>query len=296
MKKLYYDISKWIKKPDDIPMDINWRKKSTILGQIFILDIIIGVIFIGLTYLIDNYIIKINQDLIDINPSILLLFAVVVLPTLEEILFRFPLKYKRNYLIRGLDRLFGGRIKDKWNKNFKYFVYIMTITFGLIHLTNFGNDEILFFCLGPIIVGSQLIGGLILSYTRIKLGFIWSIIQHGLFNLFAIVIGVLFFHNSTVINDSKDEYYLHVSELMYVNKELSSYSTNIKSGTIYSIRGDDINLQKVINSLNIKGVNLHHDTWVDVHFESENGISNSELLKLLKTKFKFDREKAHNKR
>ena len=291
MKKLYYDIFRWIKNPDDIPMDVDWKKKMKILGQIFILDILVGVIFIGVSYFIDIYVMKINEDLIDINPLILLLFAVVVMPVLEEILFRFPLKYKRNYLIRGLDRLFGGRVKDKWDRSFKYFVYIMAITFGLIHLTNYSNDETLFFCLGPLLVGSQIIGGFILSYTRIKLGFNWAIIQHGLFNLFGIVMGVLFFHNSTVISDSQDEYYFNVSELMYVNKEFSSYSTDIQNGTVYSIRGEDINLQKVINSLNIEGVNLYHDTWVDVHFESEKGILNSELLELLKTEFKFDKQK-----
>jgi membrane protease YdiL (CAAX protease family) len=295
MKKLYFNILKWIKEPDYIPLDIQWKNKVKILSQIFILDILIGVIFIGLTYLIDNYVLKIKEELIDIDPLILLLFAVVLLPILEEFIFRFPLKYKRNYIIRGIDKLFGGRIKDKWNKSFKYFVYIMAITFGLIHLSNFNNNEFLFFCLGPLIVGSQLIGGLILSYTRIKLGFSWAIIHHGLFNLFGILIGVLFFHNSTIIDETKDEYSFHVSELMYIDKEFSSYSTNIQNGIIYSIRGEDINLQKVINSLNSEEVNLYHDTWVDVYFESENGISNSVLLNLLKTKFKFDREKAHNK-
>ena len=289
MKKLYFDILKWIKEPDDTPMGIKWNKKINILGQILILDILIGIIFICLTYFIDNYVIKLNEELIDINPSILFLLAVIVLPILEEILFRFPLKYKRNYLIRGLNVLFGGRIKNKWNKNFKYFVYIMTIAFGLIHLTNFNNDEILFFCLGPIIIGNQLIGGLILSYTRIKLGFSWSIIQHGLFNLFGIVIGVLFFHNYTVINESNDQYSFHVAELMYIDKELSSFSTDIQNETIYSIKGEDINLQRVINSLNVDEINLYHDTWVDIDFESKKGTSNSELLEILKTEFKFDR-------
>ena len=88
MKKLYFDILKWIKEPDDIPMEINWQKKVIILGQIFFLDILIGVIFIGLTYLIDIHILKINEDLLDINPLILFLFAVLVMPILEEILFR----------------------------------------------------------------------------------------------------------------------------------------------------------------------------------------------------------------
>ena len=170
-----------------------------------------------------------------------------------------------------------------------FFVYTLAILFGLFHLMNYSNDEILFFCLGPIIVGSQLIGGLILSYTRIKLGFIWSVIQHGLFNLFGIVLGLLFFHNTTVINHSKDQYYFQVSEMMYIEKDLSSISTNIQNGIIYSIRAEDVNLQQVIDSLDLEGANLYHDTWVDVYFESEDGISNKELLALLKPHFLFDK-------
>ena len=103
----------------DVPMEIDWKKKGNILGLIFLLDILVGVIFIGSTYFIDNYLVKLKEDLIEINPTTVFLFAGVMMPIIEEILFRFPLKYKRNYLVRGLDKLLGGRIKEKWGNFFK---------------------------------------------------------------------------------------------------------------------------------------------------------------------------------
>jgi len=288
MSEFYKDIILWLKSPDDTPLDISTNQKLRILAGVFLLDVLIATVFISLSDLIDTYVVKLEEPLIDFNPWILLLFSIVVMPLIEEVIFRFPLKYERNYIARGLNKLLDGKIKLRWGNYFKYIVYFMAIVFGLVHLFNYDNTELVFFLLGPIIVGSQLIGGLILSYTRIKLGFLWAVLQHGLFNLFGIIIVLLFFHNSDILYVASDDYSLQVTELMFVQSDESSFSTNIQNDTTFSIKAKNVNLQKVINSLSDGEESLYHDTWVDFHFESKSGLPNSEIIELLKTEVKFD--------
>lgn len=88
----------------------------------------------------------------------------VIAPVLEELLFRAPL---------GLFR----------NKSFyTYWFYFFTIAFGLVHLMNFENmGTAIWFA--PILVSPQLIAGIFLGYTRNKLGLLYSMALHALFNL-----------------------------------------------------------------------------------------------------------------
>ncbi len=89
--------------------------------------------------------------------------AVLLAPFLEEMLFRGPLYFFR-----------------KWRK-FKYVFYLLSFLFGMMHLFNYQNyQEALWFA--PILVAPQLVTGIFLGYARIKLGLLYSIILHGLFN------------------------------------------------------------------------------------------------------------------
>jgi membrane protease YdiL (CAAX protease family) len=288
MKNLIKDLLNWIKNPNDIPLNINLQAKFKLLVGILLIDILIAIAILGLVYFIHYNVIQLKQQLIDWNPSLLIFLAIIIAPLIEEILFRLPLKYERNYLVRLFDFLLGGWIKQRWHKWFKYFVWLLALAFGLIHLSNYENREPLFFWLAPIIVGSQLIGGLTLSYSRIKLGFKWSVIHHGMFNLFGVVIGLVFFHNVSIMNLSNNDYTFEITELMYINKESSSYDATIQNGITYLIKAQDINLQKVIDVLNEEEEKLYDDIWVDFYFESKEGIETKELIELMKKDIKFE--------
>ncbi len=288
MKALISNLIIWIKKPDDIVLEINLKDKLILFVKLFFLDILIGVMFMILLYWIHFYIVKLDDPLLDDSPFMIFLLAVVIAPLIEELVFRLPLKYERNYFAQILDTYFNDWIKDRWGCIFKYFLYFMVLAFGLIHLSNFNNNESIFYILGPIIVGSQLVGGLLISYVRIKLGFLWGVLQHSLFNFVGVVFVMLFFHNQDVIDLSTPRYNLQVIELMYIHKEDSNYSSDFENNIIYSIEAENVSLQRVINNWSVEQEQLYDDMWVDFHFECKEGIDSKELIEILKEKIKFE--------
>lgn len=245
--------------------------------------------FSGLTYLIHYYIVKLEEPLIDWHPLLLVSLMILVIPVIEELIFRFPLNYKRNYLVQLLNWITRKRYEKRWNSISKYFLYLMITAFGLIHLTNFNNKELIFYALSPIIVGSQLMGGVVLSYVRIKLGFIWSIIQHGAFNLFVLLIALMFYHNQSITNISNHDLTLRINELMYINKEDSYFRISSENNLIYKLEANDISLFRFVDSLQLAGPEPYDNLWIDVNMESKKGMTKSALLKILKKEIKFDK-------
>ncbi|MEI7830514.1 MAG: CPBP family intramembrane glutamic endopeptidase [Prolixibacteraceae bacterium] len=154
---------------------------------------------------------KITDLLFDLTPIQLFVAVVIAAPVLEEFIFRLPLRFKYNYLFRliiwmiSLTRLvpkerFDGLIQHFRPIVFRYFFYLMTISFGLVHITNFeGYKDLLGWM--PFLTINQLFVGFILGFIRIKFGLVWSIIYHALNNL--IFIGIAFLS----INSISDYYF-----------------------------------------------------------------------------------------
>ena len=288
MKTLAKNIYSWFKNPDESKLNISGGHKFILTGKMLLLDFLFTIPFLGLTYLIHYYVLKLEEPLFDYNPYFLLSLVVIIGPVIEELIFRFPLRYQRNYLARIVSWITGGWLAVKWNAFYKYFLYFMIISFGLIHLTNYKNSEILFFLLSPIIIGSQLMGGIVLSYSRVKLGFIWGILQHGLFNLTLIVIGLLFFHNSSLVNESTEDLKVEISELMYINKAESYYTSDEKDGLIYSIEAKHISLERLVNLLQPDGPKPYENVWVNAEISSKEGATAEEIMGVLKNEIKFE--------
>lgn len=289
MKEQFKNILSWIKNPDEIRLNLPFRRKLTVTAHILLLDILMALPFSGLTYLIHYYIVKLEEPLIDWHPLLLVSLMILVIPVIEELIFRFPLNYKRNYLVQLLNWITRKRYEKRWNSISKYFLYLMITAFGLIHLTNFNNKELIFYALSPIIVGSQLMGGVVLSYVRIKLGFIWSIIQHGAFNLFVLLIALMFYHNQSITNISNHDLTLRINELMYINKEDSYFRISSENNLIYKLEANDISLFRFVDSLQLAGPEPYDNLWIDVNMESKKGMTKSALLKILKKEIKFDK-------
>ncbi|MEM1312299.1 MAG: CPBP family glutamic-type intramembrane protease [Patescibacteria group bacterium] len=155
-----------------------------------------------------------------------ILIIVILGPILEELAFRLYLKpYKRSfligiyfYLLLLISTLFSYTesltnayyligsvifatliiigsfifIKKVWiekviEKYFRFLVYLSTITFGLIHITNYENLN-QYWWLSLLLVLPQLIVGAVLPYVRVRLGFIWSILTHSLYNAILVIV------------------------------------------------------------------------------------------------------------
>jgi membrane protease YdiL (CAAX protease family) len=289
MTKLYKDIYAWIKNPDDNELNISSKRKFVLTFQILLLEVLLAFPFIGLIYLIHSYVIKLENPLIDWGPYLTIFLIVLVVPFIEEVIFRFPLKYQRNYLARLLNYLSKGRLKKRWNSIFKYLLYLLAVLFGLVHLTNYDNSEAIFYILSPIIVGSQLIGGFLLSYCRIKLGFIWSVFQHGAFNLSLIILSFVFLHNNEIVRVSNDTLSINIKELVFVNTDDSYFRTEFSHDEIYLIEANDISLYDFIDSLKLEGPKPYDDKWIDVNIYSEKGVTKTEIEEFLKREIKFDK-------
>ncbi|MCC8361169.1 CPBP family intramembrane glutamic endopeptidase [Salinimicrobium sediminilitoris] len=289
MKKLYKDIYAWIKNPDDNELNLSSKRKFLLTFQILLLELLLAFPFIGFIYFIHSHVVKLENPLIDWGPYLTIFLVILVIPFIEEIIFRFPLKYQRNYLARLLNYLSKGRLKKRWNSIFKYLLYLLAVLFGLIHLTNYNNTETIFYILSPVIIGSQLIGGFLLSYVRIKLGFLWSVFQHGAFNFTLIILSIIFLHNNEIVRISNKTLSINIKELVFVNKYDSYFRTKFGEDEIYLIEANDISLYDFIDSLNLEGPRPYDDKWIDVNIYGEDGITKTELEKFLKREIKFDK-------
>ena len=109
------------------------------------------------------------DDLFDNNSEIKIFVLVVILaPFLEELIFRGPLLFFKN------------------SEYFPIVLYIFTIAFGLVHISNFElTTQVLL--LSPLLVAPQISVGFILGYIRVKFGLIWSMALHACYNMALII-------------------------------------------------------------------------------------------------------------
>ena len=87
-------------------------------------------------------------------------------------------------VLAGLLQWLATRDRDRqvplwFSRNFHWFVWGSSLMFGLIHL---GNYEPLTHALGVLVVLPQIIGGLLLAYTRTRIGLGAAIAQHAAYN------------------------------------------------------------------------------------------------------------------
>jgi len=194
----------YLKKPhaffnEQLTSKEKWKTVGWILG----LDILLVFISLSVIGLID-LIIPLEQDnfdelLYNESPLKIFLLVAVLAPLVEETLFRFFLKYKRNYLFRAIDSISKTeKAKHFWVSYFHFFFYFTALVFAIVHIGNYTNTGILFYLLSPLLVIPQFIIGISLGYIRLKLGFVWSILLHGLYN-FTVMIPMVFFVGTTVI-------------------------------------------------------------------------------------------------
>ena len=176
------NIYAYIKNPTcDRNKDLTLKEKATlmiiILGLAFVINfffilIIGGLEQLGLFSMEDHAINKMFEDL---SPILIIVAAVVIAPILEELIFRAPIT------------LFCDS-----GKSFKWIFYGFAIIFGYIHITNYDlTTNVLL--ISPILVAPQIILGLLLGLIRVKLGLIYSILFHAVYNAILIIPSVLLY-------------------------------------------------------------------------------------------------------
>lgn len=226
-------------------------------------------ISVPLVYLVDRFVLRLrfseSMEAVD-SLFLFIIFGVIIAPVLEELVFRYPLKF----------------VKPKY---LKFAVYLSSIAFGLVHSINYENSQPLFYALLPIIISSQALGGFVLAYLRLREGLLWSMFSHGLFNAM-VGLSLLFVQGRVALDEKEGHYTLLVKE--YAFKADTQATRIYRDGErIDSIIWKQASLQSLVDSLHGEG--LYADqTIVDVELKTTRPIPADSVLTLLKKEFRIE--------
>jgi len=197
VKNHFKDYIQFLKEPNPNPnhRKISGPEKWKTLFIFLVIDFLLIIPAVFFIYIIQEFV---NVDLdnhavSDLANKYGLLFIIVaggiISPLIEEIIFRLPLNYKRNYLFRLIGSIVGKKTISKfWLKYFPLFFYLFVIAFAAVHIFNYRDESSLILLLSPILILPQIIGGTIIAYLRLKLGFLWGFLQHSIFNILLVII------------------------------------------------------------------------------------------------------------
>ena len=177
VKNTIIDFIKFLKYPKDYQQSFTVREKVKFLFILLLFEIVFLFVVIFPIHLGVDQITILKEPKVDYSLSFLmsLLVFVIIIPLVEELIFRYFLRYK------GFKTRFITR--KRWDRIFPFLVYLLSIFFGFIHITNYENENTLFFVLSPLIILSQLVGGFIISFIRVRINFIWGFYYH-IFGIF----------------------------------------------------------------------------------------------------------------
>lgn len=174
---MFKDLVDFFKNPEYKPfVDIDLNQKFSILFWLLLLSVMISIL-LGMTIgVLQTYTdLDLGQHAMDLlfeeyQVGFIFLAVVLAAPVLEELLFRGPM-----FLFRK-------------SSYFGFIFYALTLLFGFYHITNFKITNTILL-LSPLLVAPQLFIGMLLGYIRVRLGLLWAITLHALYNL--VIIGPL---------------------------------------------------------------------------------------------------------
>ncbi|MFC6100435.1 CPBP family intramembrane glutamic endopeptidase [Olivibacter domesticus] len=281
-------INTFIKQPVEFFPEQLTRKDKI---RVFLSAILYKVLFVGfilvILYMIEKYLFVFQMPLLGTKLWVIFLYAVILAPLFEELIFRLPLRYNKNWIWRKIESLFRLQPQVFWLQNYKYILYTFVFLFGIVHLMNYTNKEFLFFLIAPLIVGSQLFGGLLLSYTRLKLGFWWGVAQHSIWNGLIITLSLILFHNKEVVNINREGFALSIHELGYLDKQEQVFElSQLKNGSVDLLEVKNGSIQQLMDSLyRDDHLVVLSDTWMNLTLKAPKGIDKKVLLNVLKEQY-----------
>lgn len=273
----------FVKKPDDVRIHISSKNRFLLIFNLLLIEILLHFIIVfPCDYLVENFItVQEAYPLSSLTLLNLFLLAVLMAPLLEEFLFRYSLRYHR---------LFSRFIsREKWNRIFPYLVYGSAVAFGFVHLDNYINDSWKFYALSPLIVISQLSGGFILSYIRVRLNILYSFLYHAVWNLlFAIIVPFVMLFFTPPFTHHTSRYSISIEQKAFLLPgDTVSFESDIQDDKIYSLKADQYDLQNLLDYLYGKGKLTTDEGLVNVRFTSGKGISKEEFADILKKNYEI---------
>lgn len=284
-KSILSDFFSFLKKPNDHQVNLSTKDRLLVILKLLILELLFTVIIVlPVDHLIGSLITVKSESLgYEFNTIYaVILLMVLLVPFLEEIIFRSVLRYNSTFS-KYISR-------KKWNQYFPFLVYSTSILFGLVHASNYYNDSYLFYILSPLILLSQLSGGFLLSYIRVRINFYYAFFYHALWNLTAVLIIpsiVLLFTNP--FNAQGENYNLKIDENIFFHQsEPQKISLNIKDNKVYKIEAEQFYLQDILDVVYGKEKYYVDEYLIDLDFSSKQGVTKEEFKKILEKEYDIE--------
>jgi len=294
MKQIITDFFSFIKKPKDFQYSGNdktykWKVFFTLIG----FNLFFTIIYMGAFSLLKK-IYPLNHKLDDLNysPIVTILLIALFVPFIEEVFFRLILR--RKGILKNIFTL------EKWNKYFFVLVYISTISFALIHITNYKFDSYFFLLLAPILTLSQFVSGFIMTFLRVRFNFWMGFAFHAVWNFSAIIVSspeIFQIQNQleNEVNIKNKHFELTVSKQNFTFNQEKSIIYTANLDTIYQLESNGFSGKDILETLAVStnDYSLLIDKF-DITFNSEKGIPTDSLLHILETEGYIEKKAKTN--
>lgn len=289
-KVLLRDLLIFIKKPNDQQIEIPFREKVKILSTLLIIEIIFTFLIIRPLIIGIDKLVKLKSDTeiyLEFTLIETIIVLVIIVPLIEEILFRYILRYKR--ITKTIMQ------EEKWKRLFPYLVYISTIGFGFIHISNYQNNDLDFYLFSFFLILSQLLGGFIIAFIRIRINFKWGVYYHMAWNfIFAIVFPLIMNLITKPFVEKTDHYTITITEKAFFdNTQKKTYTIDSSKNRIKKIDINQYSLQKILDTLYQKEKFYVDDVLVNLKYSSQKGLTKEEFLKILLKGYDIQRNNNH---
>lgn len=283
IKNVLWDFVSFLKHPKDEQTKESFKRK---LQTIFILlgfeMCVVCFILMPLNYLVEHFVSTDSKlDLHKKSITSAIFIAVVLAPVFEEIGFRlvlrriFPIKY-----------IFSQKL---WDKIFPFLVYASSVIFGFVHLTNYTNDGFWFYVFSPIIITSQLIGGFVIVFIRVRYNFFYGILYHALWNMLMTFIMLFTDNFSSPYQEKTEKYSIEISEKHFFDEdEKQVFKIDSLQGKIYKIEVEQYSFQHFLDSLYQGNKYQINDAFIKMKFDSQKGVTKEEFIEILKKEYNID--------
>lgn len=178
------------------------------------------------------------------------------------------------------------------------FFYSSVLAFGFVHITNYEFTSIWIYILAPVLVITQIIGGAIMSYLRVRFNFWLGFLYHALWNFIAffIIDGSNYLFNVDNIEIETKTYKLSVERKQFLSlfdPKIIEYTAAVD--TIYVIKANYYNTKEILEIISpekkdYKGTSA----LINLNFNSAKGITTDSLLIILENEGYIEKKAKTN--
>lgn len=278
MKNYLIDLYQFYKNPNDKRIkDYSLNKNIIYILYTSLVDFAIFLLlFPFLHYLLENNLIPEDIEKISYKDNTIVSSIIIIgvlVPIMEEMIFRLPLRYNRFYA------LFLPR--KIWNYIFKVLIYSIPFIFGIVHLTNYGEITLSLLKMAPILIGSQIIGGYLFTFLRVRFNFISAVLSHCLWNLSITIYLLITSSFEKPYSQTTEKYDIKIKYFEYNNIEKQKFVIDSGKNRIYRIEANQYSINHLVDSLTNKE-RKKTDFIIDLKLESKKGITKDEFIDIIK--------------